>query len=495
MAKVCFEYNGIKTFIQCSKEEKMSNICIKYAVKIQKNINSLYFLYNGIKINNELTFYEQANSFDKNRLEMNILVISTDDEANSLQCPKCGFNLDNIKIFSDLMKCNKKLNNMLNELKSQIELININEIDKIENKIKLIKYLVNDIISENEKNKIEIQNILNKNKNEINKDEKIKYLEKELNNMKINESTKENSYNSYDNFDIKQKKCIHLFKEHSSAVYCSIILYDGRIATSSRDNSIIIYNKNTFKPDIKIKEHDRPVRYILQLSSGMLASCSFDTTIKIFIIKDNNYQVFQTLKYHKGPVYKIIELNSKKLVSCSNDRSFIVYSIDSNKYYKDYQVVIDGGCFCIIQTKKNEICYSNGLNSIYFYDLLKKKTICKINDINITGWNSFNMITKDLLLISGYELLSIINVNNYSLSRTISVRYSGCINLSCMLNKNMLLTGDEERRIIQWKIEGDNLKLLSIKENVHSTGVITLLKLGNEQILSGSGDGEIKIWK
>ncbi len=59
----------------------------------------------------------------------------------------------------------------------------------------------------------------------------------------------------------------------------------------------------------------------------------------------------------------------------------------------------------------------------------------------------------------------------------------------------MLLTGDQERRIIQWKIEGDNLKLLSIKENVHSSSVCTLLKLGNGQILSGSGNGEIKIWK
>ena len=105
------------------------------------------------------------------------------------------------------------------------------------------------------------------------------------------------------------------------------------------------------------------------------------------------------------------------------------------------------------------------------------------------------MITKDLLLISGDELLYAVNVNNYSLSRTISVGYSGYINISCMLNKNMLLTGDDESRIIQLKIEGDNLKLLSMKENVHSTGVCTLLKLGNEQILSGSGNGEIKIWK
>ena len=34
-----------------------------------------------------------------------------------------------------------------------------------------------------------------------------------------------------------------------------------------------------------------------------------------------------------------------------------------------------------------------------------------------------------------------------------------------MLNENILLTGDYNKRIIQWKIEGDNLQLISKKEN------------------------------
>ena len=57
---------------------------------------------------------------------------------------------------------------MLNELKSQIELINnIDEINKIKNKLKVVNYLINEIIKENEKNKVEIQ-IFFKNINKIN---------------------------------------------------------------------------------------------------------------------------------------------------------------------------------------------------------------------------------------------------------------------------------------------------------------------------------------
>ena len=58
----------------------------------------------------------------------------------------------------------------------------------------------------------------------------------------------------------------------------------------------------------------------------------------------------------------------------------------------------------------------------------------------------------------------------------------------------MILTGDYNKRIIQWKIENDNLKLISLKENAHDKWIYTLLKLGNGLILSGSGDGTAKIW-
>ena len=63
-----------------------------------------------------------------------------------------------------------------------------------------------------------------------------------------------------------------------------------------------------------------------------------------------------------------------------------------------------------------------------------------------------------------------------------------------MLNKNMLLTGDASNAIKQWKIEGDNLILISKKENTHNNDISVLLNIGNGFIASGSDDASIKIW-
>ena len=290
------------------------------------------------------------------------------------------------------------------------------------------------------------------------------------------------------NSDIKLK-C----KYHSDSIMSSITLNDGRFATCSSDKSIIIYNNKTFKPDLIIKEHNNVVNDILQLSSGMLASCSDDNTIKIFNIKNNNYEVFQILKYHTGGVIKIIELINKiNIISCSDDYSFIVYSKDNNKYIKDYHIKTSGPCNCIIQTKENEICYHENdfNNSVCFYDIFKKK-INKINFLSELGYNSFNMITKDLLLITGGENMSIINVNQHEIIRRINIPDTYNISASCMLNENILLTGDDKSRIKKWRIKGD--KLISTKEIVQDSFINVLMKLDDEHILLGSADGVIAI--
>ena len=104
---------------------------------------------------------------------------------------------------------------------------------------------------------------------------------------------------------------------------------DGRLVSGSADNSIIIYNKTSFNPDLIIKEHKDYVYCIIQLSSGILASCSYDKTIKLFKIYGIKYEIIQTLNYHTNIVYKIIELKNKSLVSCSSDSSIIIYLKDN----------------------------------------------------------------------------------------------------------------------------------------------------------------------
>ena len=89
--------------------------------------------------------------------------------------------------------------------------------------------------------------------------------------------------------------------------------------------------------------------------------------------------------------------------------------------------------------------------------------------------------------------ISIINVNNYKL-RIINVPEADYIWGVCILNQNMLLTGDQSKIIRQWRIEGDNLILISKKEKAHDDDITDLLNLGNGHIASCSWDKTIKIW-
>ena len=97
MAEIIFMYEGFNTTIQCYMNEKMRSIIDKFLLKIQNKENNLYYLYNGTKINYELTFNEQANDFDKNRKKMNIIVTKNEEDDNSSKeviskdvvCPKC----------------------------------------------------------------------------------------------------------------------------------------------------------------------------------------------------------------------------------------------------------------------------------------------------------------------------------------------------------------------------------------------------------------------
>ena len=175
--------------IQCTKEEKMKSICQRYGTKLQRNINTLIFLYGGNQLNFELSFEEQASSLDRASKVMKVLVYTKENEE--FTCPKCGekvklktekldelissnnnikdkiegivFNLDMI------IKSSSLINTMNNQLKNINFVLNtINEdIQKINEKI---KNLLNDNININEyiNNKNIIRGCLNINSNEIN---------------------------------------------------------------------------------------------------------------------------------------------------------------------------------------------------------------------------------------------------------------------------------------------------------------------------------------
>ena len=142
----------------------------------------------------------------------------------------------------------------------------------------------------------------------------------------------ENNLDNINNFDILLKNPIHTLNCHKYFIYYISILNDGRLISGSRDNLIIVCNIITYQPDLIINELEDSIRYITQLSSGILATCSYDITFIIFNINGNNYSIIQTLNDHTDCVNKIIEIENKYLISCFDDNSIIFYLNDNLKY-------------------------------------------------------------------------------------------------------------------------------------------------------------------
>ena len=129
-AKVIFSLDGDDLTIECSTDDKMRDICQKFASKIDKNIDSLIFLYGGVQVNFGLSFKEQANSLDNNQMKV-LVHKNKDEEYNNLNNKILIENITSVyflqKIFSYMdekvklkaIRYNKKL-----QKKNDISLIN-----------------------------------------------------------------------------------------------------------------------------------------------------------------------------------------------------------------------------------------------------------------------------------------------------------------------------------------------------------------------------------
>ena len=139
MAEIIFNYEGVNTTIQCNENDKIKDIINKFLIKIQKQEDNLYYLYNGNKINYELTFNEQANEVDRNRRTMNMLVVDGEGKnvkneviSKEIICPECKdeifIDIKNFKINLYGCKQNHNKNNIILYSFEETQKIDLNKI-------------------------------------------------------------------------------------------------------------------------------------------------------------------------------------------------------------------------------------------------------------------------------------------------------------------------------------------------------------------------------
>ena len=168
-AKVIFNFEGRDVSIQCSKDEKMKDICQKYVNKINKNINSLVFLYGGNQLNFDLNFNELANKIDKERNAMKVLVLVYNDETNEYICPNCGEKIKlNTEKIDDIILSINNMKDTINGCKLIIDnVIRLSKDNSVNIQLKNVNLVINTLNEDIKKIKEKLDNLINNKNNYI----------------------------------------------------------------------------------------------------------------------------------------------------------------------------------------------------------------------------------------------------------------------------------------------------------------------------------------
>lgn len=323
------------------------------------------------------------------------------------------------------------------------------------------------------------------------KDINITQLNDTINKENIIKYFNEYCFLSDDNFysvTIKKIKETKIIKEHTDGVTCIILLSDGRLASSSKDKTIKIYNiNNSYQCDMTLEGHTNYIDYISEITNKKIASCSHDLSIRFWTIKEYSYTcdycIFQS---HSSPLKQLISLSEGRFASCSADKLIKIWSITPP--YKLIKTL--KGHFDTVNTMlqlKRKSTFISGALDLIIWDLKTYKCDKVISNIEC---KSLLELANETIIVGGCEAITVLSTTTYEIIQKIACCMPYLISLM-ELRDGKILCGSEEGSFCVCDIES---KDIYIKFMAHHKCIFSLLYLNDNQFISCSDDCTIKVW-
>ena len=256
-------------------------------------------------------------------------------------------------------------------------------------------------------------------------------------------------------WDFETSECLKTLNEHQSSVLSILLIPNNKLISGSEDQSIKIWDLNSYEC-LKTIENQSGVYSLCLISNNQIACGCYDGFINIWNLQ--NSQQVKSFKAHDNWIrdLKLLE-KSSKLISCSDDKLIKIWNISSFE------------CIKVLESHSDYV---------YFIE------------------NAFDEI---FLSCSGDQTIKIWQKETFELIKSIKFDYPVfCVK---MLNKDLIAIGlgddnffsdNNIGHIIIYDLE----KMQVIKTiNAHSTYIYRLHLLSNGNLLSGSENGVLKLWK
>ena len=402
MTSITFTYNGYEMKIQCNKEDKMKDIIKNYTIKVNKDKNTLLFLYSGKVINEELKLSELITKEEIDKIQ--ILVLDSGKSINDkaliksefIICPICGENIimkiNDYKIFLSECQNGHRMNNIL-----------LNEFEKTQ-------YI--------DMSKIICENCQKYSKSETYKNKFFICATCKLNLCPICKSSHDESHIII-NYEDKNYKCPK--HDNNYDKYCNKCKINICCMCKKEHNSHTLISFEDLIPDEK-----KIQKYMKNLEEAItILKNNIEKIKNVLSTVEDNMQIYYNIYQNLISNYKPNKINYEILISMQEiNNNSIIENINTLNNVKD------------IKSKINKI--------FNLYDMMLNKDKSEINliydinedddTINIFG-SQFVKNNKKFctMIIDGkeYELSTTFDVKNYE-DNQLEIKLKGIDNVTDM---------------------------------------------------------------
>ena len=292
---------------------------------------------------------------------------------------------------------------------------------------------------------------------------------------------------------------------HEHGITCICALSSGSFATSSRDCSIKIFTFNPMpitKLSIYIKKaHSKGVSFLCSAPNNLLISSGYDKVINIWEIKYQTYKLLKTITSHYKSVIQVILLSDYRFASCSEDTTIKIFSLDS-PFNQIAGLISHKDITGIIQRKNHEVLISgSGVDSqqLNFWDIQNYKQVKKqIDNVYCACQTSLCEFGENRLLVGGSEIVKVIHLDKAEILGEIKDHFFKGLNIYAISDVgSAIVLGSEDGSIgLIDKFNKHSDKPIALKKRQAHYDVISGIMSFNSKIFkTTSFDNSIKIWE
>ena len=283
---------------------------------------------------------------------------------------------------------------------------------------------------------------------------------------------------------------------HENAI-TSLKSFQSLLVSASQDNTIKIwyFSFSIALLNTNKRVHTNRIKKICVLENGLIATGSYDSTIKIWKkISESSLEVVTTLTEHESAVYALISLKNSSLVSGSYDGKTKIWNQINETYFECVATLKYISGVITLALWENTLLMSGHANGEI---LLRNQTSFELLQTLKGHTNQIqSMITlnEERLATASYDMKIIIwqkmNETSFEMKQAL-MDHKSYVNSLVVLPNNMFASASSDSSIIIW--EQTTFESVAVL-NGHTASVLSLIVNKNKNLISTSQDASIAVW-